>query len=656
MTVLRRVPTLRRAELRHFSLYSNVDVVSQDMRPGSVFCLAGANGLGKSTFLAAVNYGFTGIAAAPTRKFENFRQYYNESIEWSRTYFDGRIDELDRNRAEVELHFAIGETSYRIVRSLSEPTKLRGLTIQGAGDTSPAVDIDYEDGSEELHGIYAARVLEDSNLGEFAQFVFVQHFLLTFDERRHLLFWDEAASEPALYVSFGLSSEVTVRASELRKKINKAESDARNAQWQATQALNRIKGFGVDTDAAPVDTDLLEQHKALVAATDRAEEEQRRADQKAADARLELAEVAATQASLRAQYSALFARQYDTHGEPSLHPLVVAALEDGSCGVCGTTSSDVTVSIQTKVDAGTCPLCSSVVRETVGNLDHASELSKLDEELAQVTERVRGNAERVERLLGESTEARARLEAAHEALSSFEAGNAGAIPAERPAADSVVASQIAQLQSERLDAQRRRDEHRKRRDAHKEELRPLQEELTEAYAGAEADFVPLFRDLAFKFIGIDLDVFLNASPNGLSIGLEVAGVRRRGTTELSESQRFFLDIALRMALVEHMTRGQGGATIFVDTPEGSLDIAYEARAGELFAEFVKRSNQIVMTANINASQMLKTLARKCGHARMDLMRMTNWAPLSEVQATSEDLFDQAYEAIESELIQGETVA
>ena len=394
------------------------------MRPGSVFCLAGANGLGKSTFLAAVNYGFTGIAASPARKFENFRQYYNESIEWSRTYFDGRIDELDRNRAEVELHFAIGGTFYRVVRSLNEPTKLRGLTIQGSEDASPVVDIDYADGNEELHRIYANRVLRDSNLGEFAQFVFVQHFLLTFDERRHLLFWDEAASEPALYLSFGLSAEVTVRASDLRKKNNKAESDARNAQWQATQALSRIKGFGIDVNDAPPDADLLEQHKALVAAADLSPAEQRRSDQKAADARLELAEVAATQASLRAQYSTLFARQYETHGAPSLHPLVVAVLEDGLCGVCGTHSPEVTASVQASIDAGTCPLCNSPMEETVDNTDYASALRRLDEELEQVSERVRGSAERLERLLAEATRTSARLETAQEELASFEAGNA----------------------------------------------------------------------------------------------------------------------------------------------------------------------------------------------------------------------------------------
>lgn len=656
MTVLRRVPTLRRVELRHFSLYSNVDVVSQDMRSSTVFCLAGANGLGKSTFLAAVNYGFTGIAASPGRRFENFRQYYNESIEWSRTYFDGRVDELDRDRAEVELHFDIGGTSYRVVRSLSEPTKLRGLTVHATGDPSPSVDEDYEDGSEELHAIYTAKVLKDTNLGDFAQFVFVQHFLLTFDERRHLLFWDEAASEPALYVSFGLSSEVTVRASDLRKKINKAESDARNAQWQATQALNRIKGFGMDPTSPSADSDLLDEHKALVANMDLASDEKNRSDQKVADARLELAEVAAAQASLRAQYSRMFANQYETQHAPTLHPIVHTALHDRICGVCGTEAKDVAVSVKREIDAGQCPLCSSTIPALPGDRDYGAALSELDEELERTSERVRGSAERVERLLEEAGKAKEHLGSARAELALFEAENDGVISAGRPAGDSVVASQVAQLQSERLDAQRRRDDHRRRRDTYKEELRPLQDELTDAYAGAEAEFVPLFRDLAFKFIGIDLDVFLNASANGLSIGLEVAGVRRRGTTELSESQRFFLDIALRMALVEHMTRGEGGATLFVDTPEGSLDIAYEARAGELFAEFVKRSNQIVMTANINASQMLKSLARECGHARMDLLRMTNWAPLSEVQATAEDLFDQAYEAIEAELIKGETVA
>lgn len=625
------------------------------MRPATVFCLAGANGLGKSSFLAAVNFGFTGIVASPTRSFEDFRQYYDESIEWSRTYFDGRISEFDRDQAEVELHFEIGPTSYELVRNLFEPTRLRRLLLRdratGAVELEEVCDEEATEGREDLHQAYVEKVIEDAELGEFAQFVFMQHFLLTFDERRHLLFWDKNATEPALYLAFGLPADATVRASDLRKKINKSESDARNAQWQATQALNRIKSLGVDTAASAPDIDLVAEHQSLVAAVDLANETKQSASHAHADCRLELAEAAARRATLRAQYADLFASQYERGTVPARHPVVRESLSLNVCAVCGTASSHVSDTIKRRLDDHHCPLCSSTIAdEPAANTDQLhAQLLRLDEELVEVSARVGAEAERLERLSLDLDRSSNLLQEAQERLARFESTNAEAVAAIRPASDSLLAAKISQLQAQRNDAQRRRDEHRRRRDEYKRELKPIQEQLTDAYAAAETDFVPLFRDLAFKFIGIDLDVFLRVTADGLALGLEVAGRRRRGTTELSESQRFFLDIALRMALVEHMTSARGGATLIIDTPEGSLDIAYEARAGELFAEFVKRSNQIVMTANINASQMLKSLAADCGQEHMDLMRMTNWTPLSEVQAEAEELFDDAYEAIEQAL-------
>ena len=95
-----------------------------------------------------------------------------------------------------------------------------------------------------------------------------------------------------------------------------------------------------------------------------------------------------------------------------------------------------------------------------------------------------------------------------------------------------------------------------------------------------------------------------ASP-GIAFVLEMRNATRRKDYQLSESQKFFLDIALRMALAEHMSREGSPAPLFVDTPEGSLDIAYEARAGEMFAEFVKDGHSIIMTAE---HQQLRTPA------------------------------------------------
>jgi hypothetical protein len=72
----------------------------------------------------------------------------------------------------------------------------------------------------------------------------------------------------------------------------------------------------------------------------------------------------------------------------------------------------------------------------------------------------------------------------------------------------------------------------------------------------------------------------------------------------------------------------------------------------MFAQFVNCGHDIVMTANINTSQLLRKLAAKCGASRMKLVRMTEWTELSDVQMQEESLFREAYGGIEKELRNG----
>jgi hypothetical protein len=184
-------------------------------------------------------------------------------------------------------------------------------------------------------------------------------------------------------------------------------------------------------------------------------------------------------------------------------------------------------------------------------------------------------------------------------------------------------------------------------------LQKLQRGLERSYTEAEVEFVPKFKTLATLFLCIDLDIKLEprvseAAP-GMAFVLDMRNTTRRKDYQLSESQKFFLDIALRMALAEHMSRAGSPAPLGVDTPEGSLDIAYEARAGEMFARFVKHEHSIMMTANINSSELLLKLAAECGRGRMTINRMTSWTDLSDVQVKEEPLFHKAYDAIEKAL-------
>ena len=122
---------------------------------------------------------------------------------------------------------------------------------------------------------------------------------------------------------------------------------------------------------------------------------------------------------------------------------------------------------------------------------------------------------------------------------------------------------------------------------------------------------------------------------------------RLSADRLSESQRFFLDIALRMALSEFMS--PAGSTMLIDTPEGSLDIAYEARAGNMFDSYSRAGNDIMMTANLRSSKLIERLAQTAKRERMQVVKMTEWADLSAVQLAEESLFDEEYQAIEKAL-------
>ena len=107
-------PKIRRVAIRNLSVYTQRPTISLDISSG-VFCLAGANGLGKSTFIAAVNFGLTGRVPDPARTFLSVDEYYKDTETFSRNYFTGRVTEIERESAEIELEFAIGEYVYKLV-------------------------------------------------------------------------------------------------------------------------------------------------------------------------------------------------------------------------------------------------------------------------------------------------------------------------------------------------------------------------------------------------------------------------------------------------------------------------------------------------------------------------------------------------------------
>lgn len=82
---------------------------------------------------------------------------------------------------------------------------------------------------------------KEISLDTFEQFVFLQQFVFTFDERRHLLFWDDRVLEQALHLCVGLDPKDAAKADSLRRRAEGADSLVRNFQWQATQLKKKVE-------------------------------------------------------------------------------------------------------------------------------------------------------------------------------------------------------------------------------------------------------------------------------------------------------------------------------------------------------------------------------------------------------------------------------
>ncbi len=647
---VRPLPRVRSVRIKHLSIYRNRRIIDVAVGAG-VFCLAGANGLGKSTFLATVNYALTGVVADPERGFQSVSEYYKDSLDYARTFFDGRVSKLDRDSAEVEVEFVVGAATYRVSRGLFSSRSLRHLEIFDERGVRISRSTRFET-DEARNDAYEQQIVADMKLEGFDQLAFLQHFVLTFDERRHLIFWHNEVAEQALYLAFGVDGSLAARADELRRKAERSESQARNLQYQSTVARNRLRdlreAIQVNPDAQ-VDADLLVRHENLVADRSREASAARYARDQLVDSKLTVAQAAASYQAVQKSYDDAFQSRLNRQRDPSNHPMIRSLMVDHKCHICGTEDEHVAVRAAAAAAANRCPLCETPLQTRAATpASGREELARLDQELSAARGALKNAQDEQRRLEAESSSALARADAAEDALNTFEAENENILSSAAESSEAASVSDLVRtLESEQLDAARRRDEFREVRDAARDELRPVQASLARAYEDAELEFVPIFRGLARRFLGLDLDITLDRKPNsGFQLVLDVESQRRRRTTQLSESQRFFVDIALRMALSQFMA-GNEPASLYIDTPEGSLDIAYEARAGDMFAEFVNSGNQLLMTANINTSQLLLELAGKTNADRMTLVRMTDWTPLSEVQAGAEDLFDSAFSQIES---------
>lgn len=587
--------------------------------------LAGINGLGKTTLINMLLRLLVGPFELP--KMENAAKFGATArvreVTWPqrREYFSRRV--ADRAKAATaSLRFAVGEDVFSVQRSLSD-CRLLSATLNG----TPIV---VTDASETA---YKAELVRASGLGSFVDLLTVVKFLTFFNEERMDILWDDQAQRQFFRILFS-SPDTSTRWVKLEAEIGSADSSARNASVFATRLERDIKAMEEAlTDNAGVSAELAAAQKLLDADLERKQE----LEEEAAKLRDEITSLArqVERAKLKEDDTqrALEELRYTALGRlfPNLDDtaqyILTHLFANGNCLACGADAHEEVERLNNALDHGTCAICGAAPGEQhrAEGTDKIVAVHQVEQKKLDLARTAQANA-KIEREATEEAEQEKReaLRAVNNELDTL----TRAIN-ERRLANSTLRARLPPDPQEVADkrrsfenAKRTEREYELQRAEAERKYHQLLAETEEQFRRAAVEVTPRFQKLARAFLEEECALTFRLvrdrpSQNGgyfmypslkfemTAAAFETAQIRER-PDDVSESQREFVDLAFRMALIETASLNQA-ASLVIETPEASLDAIFMQKAGNMLRQFAGSERNIIVTSNLTSSVMVPAL-------------------------------------------------
>lgn len=630
------LPVLERLEIHSYGLYPGYEgngVFDIDLAPGLTVVL-GANGLGKSTLVNILFRMLTGPwnVSLPDGYLGTHNLAATPLTAKARSTFSARVSDAARD-ATAKLTFTIGPRRFAVTRSLQ---KLDLIEFSLDGTLARPEEDEFKNA-----------VLKASRIFSYGEWIFVLRTMVFFFEDRRMLVWDPTAQRQLLRCLFLDPTQaqewwtaereilaLDTRMRNLHAALSREEREEREAQHKSKAAPE------IRAELASQETLLqatVERQTQLVESIEELDEARRRHRLDA----LRAAETlhAATHELEWARLSAVEARY--PSADQSMRYIFSRLMSDDVCGVCKTPGrEEKRQQMLNAIDTKHCILCDAEVPSLVGEPIDLSD------------ERVNALRARVHDATVSETASRAQLEASTHAYEEA-AKKLVELNVETAELQEDIAALVRQLPPDEQAARKQNDDLRglKRRvDAMNAELQVKREGFAKQLASYKrqigefaAEVKNAFDEIAGGFL-IE-DVALSWTPmrsalgqagnNGVELtpieypafSIEMTGanfldVQRRDSPEqVSESQREFIDLAFRMALVRVGTESKT-STIIIDAPESSLDAVFVNRAATVLASFANANstNRLVVTSNLAAGKLIPAMlieAESTPRARFD---------------------------------------
>lgn len=115
-------------------------------------------------------------------------------------------------------------------------------------------------------------------------------------------------------------------------------------------------------------------------------------------------------------------------------------------------------------------------------------------------------------------------------------------------------------------------------------------------------------------------------------------VRRTGPEHVSESQREFIDLAFRMALMQ-VASADGTSSLVIDAPESSLDAVFVTRAADVLARYADSSlgNRLITTSNLVEGELIPELLKRSAPPGDRIARVLDLFTIAEPTAAIREL-------------------
>jgi flagellar biosynthesis chaperone FliJ len=617
-----RFPIIRRIEVLGYSMYPGKGAgLLHDFVPG-VNAIVGINGLGKTTLLNIMLRMILGPYDPKKADAQEPGAKMHELTTLKRfNYFAARIG-ADARQATAVIELSFGKDTVRIERDLGprlEIKKLRHNDLHLAADDELPYEVRYDELIAELSGI-ASRY----------DFDFVVRNLLFFLEDKVPLIWNPKGQFEILRILF-LDEKLSAGTAKAHDKVMQLDSQYRNLFWllgklrdQHTTALSTMasgpeqintldaarKGF----DAS--ETKLKELELEFTNLSTQIEN---------AKARVFAAEQSASSVSRHLEkIEADYLRKAFPDVPARVELLLGSLLAGGQCPVCGNTNERAVTRLQHLLSTAHCPCCESALtsagkKVTVAERD-LKEIRRLEEQLTTLEKEIEQASSECNLLEQERTETLEALYATQRERTAFQhkvRSLESTLPPGNDEFDRLTEGlrqqerQLEILKKERGDAQAHYDK--------------LLEKARQSISEVADAIVRSFRRYAKNFLLEESQLVYELHKRQVGEGgpqmsfpsfvLRMSSAAaptasvRESADQVSESQKEFVDLAFRMAILDVCTKRAGPGMLVIETPEASLDSVFIDRAGELLREFASgddanKSNVIIATTNLNKENML----------------------------------------------------